>query len=366
MNIKKRTSNFLKYIRTKNLMVERRKHALPILTGYKSLKPLTSQQKKEIKDYWHDISGSDKLWFDMRYYEMFNDLCDDPSQLKYYIPDDFYYCYIDLFLADDHYGRKFDDKTLYELYFPEVKHPMTIVRRSGECLLGHDYQIIDIEQAVKLCHEAGSIIFKPSLVECGGKSIRFWEVKDGDDRLRQSLNNRHYVIQTLIKQHEQLAKIHQDSVNTIRVLTLLFEGRVHVISTILRMGANGSKVDNGSSGGICCGILPDGHLRPYARTLNGQIFDQHPQGLKFDGFAIPEYEKICQLACQMAPRMQEISRLISWDFTVDSSGDPVLIEANLYYGGCNVHQFCNGPIFGNMTDSVLRYVFKHNPMLAKR
>ena len=43
---------------------------------------------------------------------------------------------------------------------------------------------------------------------------------------------------------------------------------------------------------------------------------------------------------------------------VDKYGDIVLIEANMRKGGINLHQFDNGPIFGNLTEKVLNLVFK--------
>ena len=326
-------------------------------------KKLTSEQKKEIKEYWANISGTKKQYFDFFWYEVYNGVCEDSSQLKYYIPNDFYYCYVDYFFANDHFCRKFDDKTLYELYFPEIKHPETIVRRSGECLLDSHYQIINTEKAIRLCREAGSVIFKPAVVECGGKNIKFWSVGEDEKILLSFFKTRHFVIQKLLRQHEALNQIHSDSINTLRLLTLLFNDEVKVVSSILRMGSNGSKVDNGSSGGLFCGILPNVHLRPVAYDFTGKAFERHPQGIKFADVVIPSYQKVCKLAIQMAPRFQNITKLISWDFCVGEDGEPILVEANLSYGGCNVHQVCNGPIFGDMTEEVLKYVFKHNPLL---
>lgn len=326
-------------------------------------KKLTEDQKEEIKAFWEKISGTKKQYFDYFWYEIYNGVCEDSSKLKYYIPNDFYYCYVDYFFANDHYCRKFDDKTLYELYFPDVKHPETIVRCSGECLLDSHYQIISMESAIRICHEAGNIIYKPSVIESGGKNIKFWSTGDDEQLLQTMLKSKHFVIQKLLHQHETLNRIHASSINTIRVLTLLFNGEVHVMSSILRMGSNGNKVDNGSSGGIFCGILPDGHLRPVAYDFTGKTFDHHPQGVKFSDVVIPNYQRICELAKQLAPRLQNITKMISWDFCVEEDGEPVLVEANLYYSGCTVLQTSNGPIFGDMTEDVLRYVFKHNPLL---
>jgi hypothetical protein len=36
----------------------------------------------------------------------------------------------------------------------------------------------------------------------------------------------------------------------------------------------------------------------------------------------------------------------------------MLIEANLTFGGIEIHQVTNGPIFGDMTEEVLDSIFK--------
>ena len=49
--------------------------------------------------------------------------------------------------------------------------------------------------------------------------------------------------------------------------------------------------------------------------------------------------------------------MISWDFAVDINAEPILIEINLRFQGINGGQLCNGPLFGDLTDEILREVF---------
>ena len=53
-------------------------------------------------------------------------------------------------------------------------------------------------------------------------------------------------------------------------------------------------------------------------------------------------------------------RLVSWDIAIDESGEPILIEMNSAYGGPELHQFSNGPIFGEDTEEILEEVFGNN------
>lgn len=53
-----------------------------------------------------------------------------------------------------------------------------------------------------------------------------------------------------------------------------------------------------------------------------------------------------------------MSRLTSWDLSVDVEGNPVLIEVNLAYGGLFFHQITNGPVFGDLTEDIINEVIK--------
>jgi hypothetical protein len=144
------------------------------------------------------------------------------------------------------------------------------------------------------------------------------------------------------------------------MLTLIFENKVHILSTIVRMGANGSNVDNGHSGGIFCGVDSCGRFKDVAYTyMTGDRYDNvHPTtSVRFSDCYIPNFDKCKDVVTGLAPRLCRVSRLTSWDLTVDKDGEPVLIEVNLAYGGLFFHQIANGPVFGDLTKTVIDEVF---------
>lgn len=53
-----------------------------------------------------------------------------------------------------------------------------------------------------------------------------------------------------------------------------------------------------------------------------------------------------------------MSKLTSWDLSVDENGSPVLLETNLCYGALFFHQISNGPVFGDMTVDILKEALK--------
>ena len=176
------------------------------------------------------------------------------------------------------------------------------------------------------------------------------------EKLLAKRNN--IIIQTLIRQHDEINKIYPESVNSIRIVTCHFNGETRVLSSVIRMGQDGNKLDNASQGGLFCGINEDGTLKKYAYTKYGVACTTHPQGAVFAECRIPNFDKCIELVIKLSNRFLRISKLISWDLAMGEDGEPVLIEVNLCYGGTDIHQIANGPLFGDITDEVLNRVFK--------
>ena len=146
-----------------------------------------------------------------------------------------------------------------------------------------------------------------------------------------------------------------------RIMTLMLHNQVHVIASMMRMGPKGSRVDNASKGGAVCGILPNGQLKNVGWDGTGVRYDIHPQGhMRFESVTIPHYQECVDLVTKLAPRFSTISRMISWDVAIDESGAPVLMEFNVSFSGTASVQMTNGPLFGDLTDDVLKEVFANS------
>ena len=123
------------------------------------------------------------------------------------------------------------------------------------------------------------------------------------------------------------------------------------------MGIGDAVVDNASSGGITCGIEPDGRLKPVAYAANGTRYDRHPTtGIEFDTVTVPNYGKIFPIAEKLHRDFPHF-RLLSWDFAIDKNDQPMLVGVNLRYGELDFHQLNNGPLFGDDTEKILDEVF---------
>ena len=335
--------------------------------GYKMLDamkgnaiPINLCEKEEIDAFWAKYltnEARDKL-VNYKFYDVYKSFQLNGMQLWQYIPSTFYYAFIDDYFTNPQHSAPCDNKNFYDLLFHDIKMPKTIFRKN-KIYMDEDYIEISRESAISKARDCGEVILKAASGSGGGQGILFWDYsKDTEALLLNYLNEQSNVIcQEVITQHESLSRINSTSVNTIRIMTLLFQGQVHVLSSVLRMGVNGARLDNASVGGIVSGILLDGRIKNFAYDLAANKYSEHPNGIRFDSVVVPGFDVCVDLSIMLAKRLCFVSRLISWDFAIDEQGCPILIEMNPTFGGLEVNQLTNGPIFGDMTDDIFREVF---------
>ena len=281
-----------------------------------------------------------------------------------YMPDDLYYNYIDRFYNDWDMATIFDNKCYYTSFFRGVKHPGTVALRINGMWFNSNRELINRDELFSKLLQEPEIFIKKATESDGGHGVFYLDA----DGIRQKAMdivlkmNGDLIIQQPIRQHEKLGRFNDKSVNSIRILTLLTEEGVKVYSCLLRMGMNGARVDNSSSGGVSCGIDENGRLKRYSYTNFGDRFEKHPgTDIEYLGYEVPGFSHVMEVAKELACQMPYF-RLVSWDFAVDIDGDPVLIEANLKYGGMDFHQLNNGPLFGDDADKILAEVFSKQKM----
>ena len=313
---------------------------------------LTPEEKAEVRRVWKDIKVDDK-WFVL--YNSIKREGDNRFDARY-VPLDIFYCFIDEWYNNDQEAYALDDKNMYDLYFHDVHRPKTIVRKMNGNMLDESYMPLSMEQAVQLCKQQKSVIKKPTLYVAGGEGIVFWDEVDGEGALVDILEKgSNYVVQGIVHQHPDLAALHKESVNTVRIITFYFEGEMMVLSSLLRIGVGEARMDNACAGGVFCGIRDDGSLKRYAYSKHGVAYETHPQGGVYAEHKVPGFDRCKALVLDLANRFVRVSKLVSWDLAVGEDGEPVLIEVNLSYGGADIHQIANGPLFGEKTEQVIRH-----------
>lgn len=341
-------SKNLRKIWDRMLVEQRKKENLRWVKGNTTAYHLTKEQESAALAYFARCGKIDLSSHNF-YYEKTGRFCEN------YLPEDLHYCHIDPFYNNWREAVYMDNKCLYPRMFTGVRQPdMLAIRSNGMWFVG-DYVPVTRAELDTLLADEPELVVKKAMGSEGGKGVFFVPgtgLSQVEEKIRDDI-----VIQRPVVQHEKLSAINPTSVNTIRMISLLSQDGVKVYSSILRMGINGSRVDNASSGGITCGISEDGCLKKYAYKANGERFEQHgDSGIVFDGYEIPGYRKCLEAVASLHVQIPHF-RLVSWDFSVDQTETPILIEANLKYGQLDFHQLNNGPLFGDDTPKILEEVF---------
>ena len=131
-----------------------------------------------------------------------------------------------------------------------------------------------------------------------------------------------------------------------------------VPSAIMRIGHEGSYVDNAHAGG--------GYVSIDVATgrLGKEVFDQY--GQRFPSLNQIDFSKEShQLPSELWKKVLEFSksigsfvphhRLLALDLAIDKEGNPKLIEFNIEYYSIWLFQFSLCPAFGDYTDEIIDY-----------
>lgn len=318
----------------------------------KNIKQLTKEQEDEIYKYWSKYTDD----FDIAYHRYYIDKT-GIFDVRF-IPDDLFAGYIDGYLNNRSIEPGIADKNYFDIYLRGFKMPKTYIRLINGIYEDNDYKIISKEEALNILCRQRKITVKPSMASYGGKNVSFFDNATKDE-INEYLNNlpcQNLIFQETIKQSEKTAKLHPESLNTIRIMTLILDNDVKILPCSFRMGIGKSKVDNASNGGIYCKINDDGTLSNVAYNTLGEKFTSHPNGGEFAQIKFDFMDKVKKLVKEAAQRFPHF-RLIGWDIAIDENDEPLIIEANLTMSSLDVIETVCGPVFGEYTEQVLHEVF---------
>ena len=137
------------------------------------------------------------------------------------------------------------------------------------------------------------------------------------------------VIESIIVQHPDLAKVNPYAVNCMRLVTIVRDDKtVDVAYGVIKFGCSTSFVDNMGFGAVSAPIdLKTGQISQNAETCKREVFEKHPiSGITFKGFQIPLFDDAIELVKKAALVIPEI-RQIGWDVCISENG-PAIIEGN--------------------------------------
>lgn len=320
-------------------------------------KELTAAQLDELKSVWGDIWDTglvDPLWV-----QVYSDKTGIYS--PEYVGSDIHYYNVEWSRIDYDYLRAFLDKNYMDVVLPCVKHPVTLIRKIHGQYLDVDFNPMSKPQAIDKLYENldPGIVVKISRSSSGGKGVRFLGKGSTKEDISEALDvDPDVAVQLVMRQHPEMAKMNASSVNTIRIICIILDGESIPLSAVVRIGNSGSRVDNFSSGGVGCGVKPDGRLNDCGYTQKGERYDVHPNGFVFSEGFVPNFDKVLEAVkrCHMCVPMFGVA---SWDIAIDEDGEPVLIEYNVGGAGIDIHQYNNGPLYGKYRERIISDAFKN-------
>lgn len=176
------------------------------------------------------------------------------------------------------------------------------------------------------------IIVKPIDGE-GGKGIEKYEyINDEESKIVYSslLFKKQLLVEQCIKQHPDMNKLYNKSVNTLRMFTFYKDGQAYFLQAILKVG-NGGVVDNFSSGGMYTYVDDEGTVYAEAIDQMDNKYYKHPiSNETIVGFKVPMFKEAVGMVKEAAKVVPEMG-YIGWDVAISEDGH-VLVEGNCYPG----------------------------------
>ncbi|NYJ28035.1 sugar-transfer associated ATP-grasp domain-containing protein [Allomuricauda sp. ARW1Y1] len=294
---------------------------------------------KNVSVEWHRFFG-----------QLYNKMCID------FIPESLFYCYIEPALNKTDLFKAWEDKNLIEKFLTPEITPKTYVKNCNGFYYINDNPDSK-EAAIKYVSQLDNFVIKPSMGTYGGEGVKKIELSNSKDRfeLLDSIfteYSKDFTVQEVLKQSPKLAELNPTSINTVRIISYLRPSETVILSGIIRIGKSGVFTDNFALGGVVCGIDKTGKLKKYAVDKYGFETTETESGVIFDGFPIPEYNKIVETIKNLHTKLPYF-KLVSWDIMVNEKSEVKIIEYNTFGQGINGHQITNGPLFGDYFDEIL-------------
>ncbi len=325
------------------------------LTHAVELKPLTKEQKQEIKSYYKEKLGVEVSTKWHRFAYSLTGIYD-----KHILPNDLYVGYIQPALIDYRMKIAYDDKNIFTRLLPFASYPRKIVQCANGLFYNADGTMTR-QKAVGLCKNIDEAIIKPTFSN-SGKNVERLVVKNGitnlDNRTIEEVFDKYgknFVVEELAKQHPAMAYLNPSSLNTIRVITFRKENEILVCMAICRIGKPGNIVDNFAAGGMGCVVKEDGYLSEYAYTkIYSERKNKTYTGVVLKDFKIPGFENVKAFVKKAHLAMPQFL-LLAWDIAIGEDEQPIFIEYNTNF--CNLFELEQGqPLFGKYTDEILPIV----------
>lgn len=209
------------------------------------------------------------------------------------------------------------DKASFNSYFSTfINRPYLYLDKSVS-----DVQLAEFQNVI------GRGIAKPNDMYYG---LGICKVSSLDELKALRDSGKSYIVEKLLSNCSELNLFNDSSLNTFRVVTCIDkQGKVHIVTILLRTGCKGAIIDNLKGGGVCWHIdLNTGVIDCLGRDGDGNSYVTHPtSGVIGPGFRIPRFEELKSFAVALAEYLPG-ARYVGWDIAITPDGLEV-IEGNV-------------------------------------
>lgn len=363
---------FLKPLHVRYTRAQAMRYFLAKTQDYKSLhnplKPLPQEAKEACLDFWSHYLPASRLSHTLDWHTIIynsNRFC--PTHHAY-LDNAFYYMQILPALNAKGYVEALADKNYADLLFTPFNRPKSIAKCINGAYFVQEYSSLETpktaridsasprslraiskRELISLVRDSGECVIKPTKSnETGsGKGVALIESSAKESELEALLTSykSDFIVQEKISQSKWLSALNPTSINTFRIVSLLWEGRVEILSATLLVGEEGLTSNGGH---FRIGIdLAQGCLRDFIIRGKGEHIDSLPNATKDPrNLPIPNLQKLLDMAKDMHSLLPHF-KLIGWDFTLDSSDEPMFIELNPDVPSCEIPEQTNEPLFKN-------------------
>lgn len=188
-----------------------------------------------------------------------------------------------------------------------------------------------VEQLKEFLKGKDIIFAKDPTGECGHNISKLKVAEHTPEEIFESCRKSgQLLLEEAIIQSDDMNAVNPYSVNSYRVVTLLKDGKAHVIANALRVNQNDANVV-GCSDDIYFAMKPDGTVDGNVVDDYGNVYTEHPlTRFKFADMKIKGVQQAFDMCCEAAEKIPQV-RYIGWDIAFSVNG-PVIVEGNEYPG----------------------------------
>lgn len=226
-------------------------------------------------------------------------------------------------MNDYSFADQFDDKLRFNQRFADFLHRKTL---NGETATAAE--LADFIRGQE------AIFAKPNHGSCGKgvEKLNTADFTDAAAMLAYIREKKLVILEHALPQHPDMARLHPQSVNSMRIVTDIVGDEVQIAYIIVKIGRGDSCCDNSGQGGVLCRVdEATGKIRSVATDDYFNVFEKHPDtGITFMSYQLPMVPEAIALAKQAAMVIPQM-RHVGWDVAITPEG-PAIIEGNEYPG----------------------------------